>query len=85
MASKRVVQQETKEYWKIYYIKNKEKRNEQDKQFYIKNRENVLERQKQHRDNNKYICGCGSGVINQNWHIRNHAQTKKHQKYLLKM
>ena len=66
---------------KQYYSKNKESRLEYQNQY--KNRENVLERQKKLRDNKKYICGCGSSVINQNWHIKNHAQTEKHKNYLL--
>ena len=65
------------------YIKNKESRLEYQKQHYIENRENNLENKKKHRDNNKYICGCGSRVLNENAAIRNHAQTQRHKKYLL--
>ena len=61
-----------------YTINNK-------KQYYIKNKETIKEKQKQNYNNNKYICGCGSSVVNQNHKIKIHEQTKNHQKYLLQM
>ena len=95
-----ISEEELYEYSKQYYIENKESRLEyqnqynmenketvleRQKQHYIKNRDTLLEKQKKYRDNNKYICGCGSRVLNENAAIRYHEQTKKHQKYLLEM
>tara|TARA_R100000541_G_C1859568_1_gene78995 strand:- start:158 stop:676 length:519 start_codon:yes stop_codon:yes gene_type:complete len=68
-----------------YHIQNREAILERHKQNYIENRENVLERQKKHRDNNTYICGCGSRVLNRSSYITKHEQTQRHQKYLLQM
>jgi len=78
-----------KQYNKEYNIKNREtntgKHKEKIKKSYIKNREKQLKQTKERRDNNKYICGCGSSVINANAVIKKHEQTKKHQKYLLEI
>tara|TARA_R110002012_G_scaffold82624_2_gene208733 strand:- start:194 stop:946 length:753 start_codon:yes stop_codon:yes gene_type:complete len=81
---------------KQYNIKNKDKISEYRKEHYIKNSDKIIEYQKQYRienklalqlkrDNNRYICGCGSSVTNTNSAIKNHEQTKKHQKYLFEM
>tara|TARA_R110002050_G_scaffold143783_1_gene269103 strand:- start:167 stop:820 length:654 start_codon:yes stop_codon:yes gene_type:complete len=70
---------------KEYKIKNKEKFLETTKKCYIKHRVKQLKQTKERRDNNKYICGCGSRVLNVNSAIKNHEQCKKHQKYLLQM
>lgn len=70
---------------KQYRIKNRDTISENRKQNYIKNRESLLEKGKQYRDNNKYICGCGSRVLNENAAIKIHEQTKKHKNYLLQM
>jgi len=70
---------------KQHYIKNRETLIEKAKQYRIKNIETILERQKINRDNNKYICGCDSRVLNTIAAIRIHEQTKKHQKYLLEI
>ena len=78
-------EEEKIEYTKQYNIKNREKITEMRKQNYIKNRETILERKKQYRIENKYICGCGSSVINQNVAIKRHEQTKKHKNYLFEM
>jgi hypothetical protein len=65
-----VSQEEMKEYWKNYYIKNKE---------------TIEAKEKQRRDNSRYICGCGSSVINKSSQIKRHEQTQKHKNYLLDM
>ena len=70
---------------KEYYIENKESRLEYQNQHYIENRDTLLERRKKYRDNKKYICGCGSRVLNQNAAIRTHEQTQRHKNYLLQM
>jgi len=70
---------------KQYRIKNRDTLSERNKQKYIKNRDTILERHKKYRDNKKYICGCGSRVLNENAGIRIHEQTQRHQKYLLDM
>ena len=73
------------EYQNQYYIENKESRLEYQNQHYIKNRDTLLERRKKYRDNKKYICGCGSRVLNENAGIRTHEQTQRHKNYLLQM
>jgi len=81
---------------KQYNIKNKDKISEYRKEHYIKNSDKNIEYQRQYRienklalqlkrDNNRYICGCGSSVTNTNSQIKKHEQTQKHQKYLLDM
>ena len=64
---------------KIEYIKKHKK------QYYIKNKDNIMIYKKQWRDKNKYICGCGSRVLNENSHVKKHEQCKKHKNYLLQM
>lgn len=89
-------QEERIEQNKQYYIENKETINESKKQYNIKNRETIRKRKKQHRienketqkinrDNNRHKCCCGSMIRNYNSSIRYHAQTQRHQKYLLQM
>lgn len=55
------------------------------KQYHNENKDNIVIYKKQWRDKNKYICGCGSRVLNENSHVKNHEQTQRHQKYLLEM
>ena len=70
---------------KQQYSKYKDSIKKYNKQYCIENKEYILEKEKERRDNKKYICGCGSRVLNQNWYITKHEQTQRHQKYLLEM
>lgn len=42
-----------KEYYRLYYLKNKDKKLEQQKQYYHENKDEILERQKQYKQKHK--------------------------------
>lgn len=75
---------------KEYYIKNKVTSDR--KIIAYKNRNAILERKRQYDtankeakkerlNNNRFICGCGSSIINHKSKIATHCKTQKHQQW----